>query len=148
MSRRELWIALVAGMAGGGLVSLIHGGVALAAPVSHRVISAQRFTLVDGAGKVKGVWSSESNGQSLVMNAHEDKSSVGLGVISGQPLLYLMDANGNVRTSITLVKDEQTAMVSLADRNRRVRARLGGDAKDGESVINLWDAEGKPVAIP
>ena len=192
MSKRELWISMVAGMAGGVLVTLVHGGVALAAPTTPKVVSAEQFALLDASGKVRGVWSlandvavlgldgpdgsrlalavgaangslsyldkekragfslthTESKGPALVLNAESDKSSVGLGVVSGQPLVYLQDGNANVRASMTLVKGAQTAMFSMADANRRIRVRIGGDATKGESVFSLWDAEGKPVSSP
>lgn len=99
-------LALVGGLIGGALSTKVFMGkqaYAQKSPQHHKILVAKEFHLVDEQKKTRAI--------------------LGLTSQVGQPGLWLIDNNGNVRVSLILDRKQQPALF-LADSAERVRTEL------------------------
>jgi len=118
-------VLTIGGIAGlmGGLVanSLLSGGTTFAS--GPETLSAQKFQVVDGAGKVRGSLAVEGDGGTVSLTLFSSKSGEPRAVIS---------AGADGMTSVGLVHQG------------KLRAQMK-IAAEGTPTIELWDPNGTPV---
>lgn len=125
MTRKEtfmtLGVAALAGLVGGALTSLVVvSGPAFAQ--KDKVISAQKFAVVDADGKERGSFA----------------------VTDGTVSLALLGKEGQARGSFAAGVDGLTALTLTHKGQARARIEIEGN---GNPSINLWDETGKVVFL-
>jgi hypothetical protein len=144
MSRTQFALTAVLAIGGGAIGGAVmtrlcipRMALAQAAPESVQVVRAQRFEVVDEAGKRRGRFDSLPNGAvRLVFYDNEGKIRAGLLVATnGTPALQFWDRNSK---PVSVYSDG----VTLLDGDGEPRARMSVSSS-GNPAITLYDEEGK-----
>src|SRR5262249_3740758 len=132
MSKKQygivLVVAMVAGLVGGMVSNWFLMGTpvfAQKAPQREKDLQAERFEVVDQAGKLRAILGVVPDGTlSLVLNDKAGRPRAGLTVVSnGAPFVALFDKDGKLRTKLALEPDGAPSL-TLADDNGQARANL------------------------
>ncbi|HKN12001.1 MAG TPA: hypothetical protein VJX68_02305 [Candidatus Binatus sp.] len=139
-------VTLAAAFVGGAVSGHIFAARTVdAAAAAPRMITAQKFMLVDSRGKTRGEFNVTKKGVAQI--AVFDGSGTlraGLGVGSeGAPALGIYGIDGKPRIEVGLTRS--VARVVLFDQSAKPQATLGV-APDGQSGIGLMDKAGNPRA--
>ena len=142
---RFVSLTLVAALVGGAVSGHIFAARTVDAANAPRMITAQKFMLVDRRGKTRGEFNVTSKGVAQV--AVFDGTGTlraGLGVgDDGAPALGIYGHDGKPRAEVGLTNS--VARVVLFDANGKPQATIGV-APDGQSGLGLMDKDGNPRA--
>ena len=151
MTRKQVWvvglIALVGGVVGGALVSLVVSGPqALAqAGAAQKVITAEAFHLVAPDGTLRASLTVDDDGAVGLRLVDKDGTPrAGLLVSAdGSPGLHLVDEDGEDRAGLTVSADGALGL-DLRDKDGKTRAGLVVSA-DGTPLLVLHDKDGNVI---
>ena len=157
-------VTVISGLVGGALVSwLFPGRAAFAQGGTQKVVTAQKFRLVDSEGKGRAaLWVDDDRGPGLVLYDATGKERVRLDNGPGpRPGLTLRDATGEVQLTLFVGGAGQPTLsmggigraeaslsiydqpiLSMKDSAWKERVLLGLRKDDTPGLI-LWDADGK-----
>src|SRR3954469_1842395 len=126
---RMVGIGLIAGLLGGVVSSWVLVGApafAQKAPPQEKVLQAERFVVVDPAGKLRAVLGlAADDSLSLRLYDQAGKQRLALGVLAdGSPSLLLKDPAGKPRAGL-LVKADGSPSLGLYDQAGKQRLTLG-----------------------
>jgi hypothetical protein len=138
-------LTLAAAFVGGAASGHFFAARTVDAANAPRMITAQKFMLVDSRGKTRGEFNVTSKGVAQVaMFDGTGTLRAGLGVGSdGAPALGIYGHDGKPRIEVGLTRS--VARVVLFDANAKPQATLGV-APDGQSGMGLMDKAGNPRA--
>jgi hypothetical protein len=138
-------LTLAAALVGGAISGHIFAARAVDAAAAPRMITAQKFMLVDSHGKTRGEFKVTSKGVAqVVVFDGTGTLRAGLGVgTDGAPALGVYGHDGKPRIEVGLTRS--VARVVLFDADARPQATLGV-APDGQSGLGLMDKDGNPKA--
>ena len=131
--RMRIAALLIAAMAAGyvgGLMSHANSGI----------VRARKFTLVDAAGKTRGIFTTTKGDPALCLVDVAGTTRRVFCAINGETALTLFDAQGRIRGSFSTVRGQ--ADLSLDDATGTTRG-VFFTSKDGEPTLALCDARGK-----
>jgi hypothetical protein len=131
-----LAVALVA------LITVVLRPGLLGGPGSAAVLSVRHLVLLDEAGRPRGEWRVDEEGNSrLTLQDRLGQARLSLAVLSaGSPGLSLIDATGHRRAALGLLPDETTSLV-FADAAGIPRAVLGLNPSNATHLV-FADAQG------
>ncbi len=154
---RPNFVCLLLAAVGGGVVALslaaalghVLPAAEAAAPAVPGVVRAQRFELVDAAGKLRaGLEVRGAGSAGLVLYDARGTGRAWLLVADdGTPSLDLRDAAGKLRAGLEVYGDDGSAGLTLTDAVGTGRAWLAVGA-DGAPVLKLLGATGPPAVEP
>ncbi len=139
-------LTLAAALVGGAVSGHIFAARAVdAAASAPRMITAQKFMLVDAHGATRGEFNVTHKGVAqLAVFDGSGTLRAGLGVgTDGAPALGIYGHDGKPRIEVGLTNS--VARVVLFDANTTAQATLGV-APDGQSGLGLMDKDGNPRA--
>jgi len=145
MIKKEIFIALMAGMVGGVLSSqCFRAGTAFASevPLQTRILSAEKLVLVDKNGKARlGCGVSDDGRMTLAISDKDGNVRIGFGVLpDGSPSLDFYDTNNKARMVLGL-KDDSPFLVF--NDNNEIHRILVRQSSKGVSHIDFNDERGK-----
>lgn len=105
-------------------------------------IKAERFTLIDRTGTVRGSWALAEDGSTrLALHDKEGRTRLRLTVLdAGSPGFSLMDEAGGPRIVLGLLPDETSTLV-FADKGGTARAVLGVSIDESATLV-FADSDG------
>ena len=138
-------LTLVAALVGGAVSGHIFAARAVDAAAAPRMITAQKFMLVDAKGNARGEFNVTSRGVAqLAVFDGTGTLRAGLGVGSdGAPALGIFGHDGKPRIEVGLANS--IARIMLYNATALPQATLGV-APDGQSGLDLLDKDGIPRA--
>jgi hypothetical protein len=138
-------LTLAAAFVGGAISGHIFAARAVDAANAPRMVTAQKFMLVDARGKTRGTFDVTRKGVAqLAVFDGTGALRAGLGVgAEGAPALGIYGHDGKPRIEVGLTRS--VARVVLFDADARPQATLGV-APDGQSGLGLMDKAGNPRA--
>jgi hypothetical protein len=138
-------LTLAAAFVGGSVSGHLFAARAVDAANAPRMITAQRFMLVDSHGKTRGEFNVTSKGVAqIAVFDGTGTLRAGLGVgVDGAPALGIYGHDGKPRAEVGLTNS--VARIVLFDANATAQASLGV-APDGQSGLGLMDKTGNPRA--
>ena len=139
-------LTLVAALVGGALSGYFFAARTVdAAAAAPKLVTAQKFMLVDRHGKTRGVFNVTPKGVAeIAVYDGTGTLRAGLGVgAEGAPALGLYGRDGKPSAEVGLTRG--VARVVLFGENGKPQASLGV-APDGQSGLGLMDKEGNPRA--
>lgn len=138
-------LTVAAAVVGGAVSGHIFAARAVDAAAAPKMITAQRFMLVDSRGKTRGEFSVTRKGVAqIAVFDGTGTLRAGLGVgVDGAPALGIYGHDGKPRAEVGLTRS--VARVVLFDANANPQATLGV-APDGQSGLGLMDKSGNPRA--
>ena len=138
-------LTLAAAFIGGAVSGHIFAAGTVDAANAPRMITAQKFMLVDSHGKTRGEFNVTRKGVAeIAVFDGTGTLRAGLGVgVDGAPALGIYGHDGKPRAEIGLTNS--VARVVLFDANAQPQASLGV-APDGQSGLGLMDKDGNPRA--
>ena len=148
-------LTLAAALVGGAVSGHIFAARAVDAAAAPRMITAQKFMLVNAKGKTRGEFNVTHKGVAqLAVFDGTGTLRAGLGVgADGAPALGIFGHDGKPRIEVGL--NASVARIVLFNPDAKLQASLGV-APDGESALNLVDKQGnsrarsswRPTALP
>jgi len=152
MTKRQygmlVMIALVAGLIGGIGASWVLTSrlvFAQSEPQPSKVLQAERFEVVDQAGKIRGALAMAANGAlGLTLLDQAGKTRVILGMMSdGTPNLALLDRAGKTRTLLGTMPNGTTVLAFL-DKNRKAIWQVpSSDQRSGWPTVQRSTKKGR-----
>jgi hypothetical protein len=138
-------LTLAAAFVGGAVSGHIFAARTVDAANAPRMITAQKFMLIDRHGKTRGEFNVTSRGVAqIAIFDGTGTLRAGLGVgYEGAPALGIYGHDGKPRAEVGLTNS--VARVVLFDANAKPQATLGV-APDGQSGLGLMDKDGNPRA--
>ena len=138
-------LTLAAALVGGAVSGHIFAARAVDAAAAPRMVTAQKFMLVDARGNTRGEFNVTHKGVAqLAVFDGTGTLRAGLGVgADGAPALGIYGHDGKPRIEVGLTNS--VARVVLFDANALPQA-IVGVAPDGQSGIGLMDKDGNPRA--
>ncbi len=149
-----LLAAMGAGYLGGLLSQTTHRAAAQAPqPAVQDVIRTKKLELVDDSGRMRGVFTVNDIGPSLILADSEGRTRGYFGLDYKGPFLYLADAGGKTRGEFRLT--DRGPSLGLWDKEGTERAMLGVESlqpvRSGEpnnreeSSLVLFDIQGREM---
>jgi hypothetical protein len=138
-------LTLAAAFVGGAVSGHIFAARTVDAANAPRMITAQKFMLVDSRGKTRGEFNVTSKGVAQVAvfdGTGTLRAGLGVGT-DGAPALGIYGHDGKPRIEVGLTRS--VARVVLFDADAKPQATLGV-APDGQSGMGLMDKAGNPRA--
>ena len=138
-------LTLAAAFVGGAVSGHIFAPRTVDAANAPRMLTAQRFMLVDSHGKTRGEFNVTSKGVAQVAvfdGTGTLRAGLGVGT-DGAPALGIYGHDGKPRIEVGLTRS--VARVVLFDANAKPQATFGV-APDGQSGMGLMDKAGNPRA--
>jgi hypothetical protein len=138
-------LTLAAALVGGAVSGHIFAARSVDAAYAPKMITAQKFMLVDSHGKTRGEFNVTHKGVAqIVVFDGGGTLRAGLGVgADGAPALGIYGIDGKPRAEVGLTNS--VARVVLFDANAQPQATIGV-APDGQSGLGLMDKDGNPRA--
>ena len=138
-------LTLAAAFVGGAMSGHIFAARTVDAANAPRLVTAEKFMLVDRHGKTRGEFNVTRKGVAqIAVFDGTGTLRAGLGVgVDGAPALGIYGRDGKPRAEVGLTRS--VARVVLFDANANPQATLGV-APDGQSGIGLMDTKGNPRA--
>jgi hypothetical protein len=138
-------LTLAAAFIGGAVSGHVFAARSVDAANAPRMITAQKFMLVDSHGKTRGEFNVTHSGVAqIAVFDGTGTLRAGLGVgADGAPALGIYGHDGKPRAEVGL--NESVARVVLFDANAQPQATIGV-APDGQSGLGLMDSKGNPRA--
>ena len=139
-------LTLAAALVGGALSGYFFAARTVdAAAAAPKMVTAQKFMLVDSRGKTRGEFNVTRKGVAqLAVFDGTGALRAGLGVgADGAPALGIYGHDGKPRVEVGL--NQSVARVVLFDANAKPQATLGV-SPDGQSGLGLMDKAGNPRA--
>ena len=138
-------LTLAAAFVGGAVSGHIFAARTVDAAYAPRMVTAQKFMLVDARGKTRGEFNVTSRGVAqLAVFDGTGTLRAGLGVgRDGAPALGIYGHDGKPRAEVGLTNS--VARVVLYDANATPQASIGV-SPDGQTGLGLMDTEGNPRA--
>jgi hypothetical protein len=162
-------LTVAAALAGGALSGYIFAARSVDAAAAPRMITAQKFLLVDSHGKTRGLFSVTPKGVAQVavfdgtgtlraglgvgsdgapalgIYNHDGKPRVEIGLNSGVARVVLFDADAKAQTWLGVTNDGQ-AGIGLNDKQGNARASLSV-AASGSPTLRLYDQTRSRVGL-
>src|SRR5258708_22187805 len=138
-------LTLAAAFTGGAVSGHFFAARTVDAANAPRMVTAQKFMLVDRRGKTRGEFNVTSKGVAQVAifdGTGTLRAGLGVGA-DGAPALGIYGHDGKPRIEVGLTRS--VARVVLFDANAMPQATLGV-APDGQSGLGLMDKQGNPRA--
>jgi hypothetical protein len=138
-------LTLAAALVGGAVSGHIFAARTVDAAYAPRVVTAQKFMLIDSHGKTRGEFNVTHKGVAqIVVFDGGGTLRAGLGVgADGAPALGIYGIDGKPRAEVGLTNS--VARVVLFDADGNPQASMGV-APDGQSGLGLMDKSGNPRA--